>query len=59
MEESVKNQTKLAMAWILAKRGKIAESKATLGVLKDTTFPRDYQGTSQLIIEATEALLQP
>ena len=59
MEESVKKQTELAMAWILAKRGKIAESKATLGVLKDTTFPRDYQGTSRLIIEATEALLQP
>ena len=59
MEESVKKQTELAMAWILAKRGKIAESKAILGVLKDTTFPRDYQGTSRLIIEATEALLQP
>jgi hypothetical protein len=59
MEESVKKQTELAIAWILAKRGKIAESKARLGVLKDNTFPRDYQGTSQLIIEATEALLQP
>lgn len=58
MEESVKKQTELAMAWILAKKGKAKESKATLGVLKNTTFPRDYQGTSQLIIEATEAALK-
>lgn len=57
MEESVKKQTGLATAWILAKRGNVLESKATLGILKETTFPRDYQGTSQLIIEATEALL--
>ncbi|MGB1123257.1 MAG: hypothetical protein ACPG08_07010 [Flavobacteriales bacterium] len=58
MEESVKKQTELAMAWILAKQGETKESKAILGVLKNTTFPRDYQGTSQLIIEATEAVLQ-
>ena len=58
MEESVKKQTQLAMAWILAKQGNHKESKATLGVLRNTTFPRDYQGTSQLIIEATEAALQ-
>ena len=58
LEESVKKQTQLAMAWILAKQGNHKESKATLGVLRNTTFPRDYQGTSQLIIEATEAALQ-
>ena len=58
MEESVKKQTELAMAWILAKQGKITESKATLDSLKDITFPNDYQGTSQLIIAATKALFQ-
>jgi len=58
MEESVKKQTELAMAWIFAKHGKITESKAALEALKDTTFPNDYQGTSQLIIAATEALFQ-
>ena len=58
MEESVKKQTELAKAWILAKQGDLKESKALLSVLRNTTFPRDYQGTSQLIIEATEAALQ-
>ena len=58
MEESVKKQTELALAWIFAKQRKTKESKAILGALKNTTFPRDYQGTSQLIIEATEAALQ-
>ena len=58
MEECVKKQTELAMAWILAKQGNKKESKATLGLLRNTTFPRDYQGISQLIIEATEAALQ-
>jgi len=58
MEESVKKQTELAMAWILAKQGNKKESKATLGLLRNTTFPRDYQGISQLIIEATKAALQ-
>ena len=58
MEESVKKQTELALAWIFAKQGKVKEGKAILGALKNTTFPRDYQGTSQLIIEATEAALQ-
>lgn len=57
MEESVKKQTELAMAWVFAKRGKATESKATLAIMKETTFPRDYQGTTQLIIKATEALL--
>ena len=58
MEECVKKQTQLAMAWVLAKQGNHKESKATLGVFRNTTFPLDYQGTSQLIIEATEAALQ-
>ena len=58
MEECVKKQTQLAMAWVLAKQGNHKESQATLGVFRNTTFPKDYQGTSQLIIEATEAALQ-
>lgn len=57
LEEAVKRQTYLVRVWSEAKDGLFDEAPAALKLFRSTTWPKDYEGISQLIAQRIEDLL--